>query len=109
MNELETAARYAVDLLVVVFNNSTLGFQRHWEEHALGSYRDCDFLDVDYSEVARALKCRGERVRDPAELQPAIQRGLAIRGPYLIDAVIDPEAAAPIMGFNKPIGAGASH
>lgn len=109
MNELETAARYAVDLLIVVFNNSTLGFQRHWEEHALGSYRDCDFLDVDYSEVARALKCRGERVRDPAHLQAAIQRGLAIRGPYLIDAVIDPEASAPIMGFNKPIAADASH
>jgi len=109
MNELETAARYAVDLLVVVFNNGTLGFQRHWEEKAMGKYMDCDFLDVDYSEVARALKCRGERVRDPADLAAAIGRGLAYAGPYVIDAVIDPEAAAPVMGFDKPITADASH
>lgn len=109
MNELETAARYGVDLLVVVLNNSTLGFQRHWEEKAMGKYLDCDFLDVDYGEVARALKCRGERVRDPAGLQAAIDRGLAYAGPYVIDAVIDPEAAAPIMGFDKPIAADASH
>lgn len=109
INELETAARYRVDLLVVVFNNATLGFQRHWEEKALGRYLDCDFLDVDYSEVARALKAAGERVRDPAQLAAAIARGRAHSGPYVIDAVIDPEAAAPIVGFDKPIAAGAAH
>lgn len=109
MNELETAARYGVDLLIVVFNNATLGFQRHWEEKAMGRYLDCDFLDVDYSEVARALKCRGERISDPADLATAIARGLAYRGPYLIDAVIDPEAAAPIVGFGRPIAADAAH
>ena len=109
MNELETAARYGVKVLVVVFNNSTLGFQRHWEELAMGSYVECDFLEVDYSEVARALKCSGESVTDPADLVAALGRGLACPGPYVINAVIDPEAAAPIMGFDKPIPADATH
>src|SRR5690606_15386766 len=90
MNELETAARYGVKVLTVVFNNSTLAFQRHWEQLAMGSYLDCDFLEVDYSEVARALKCRGESVTDPADLAAALRRGLACDGPYLINAVIDP-------------------
>lgn len=109
MNELETAARYGVRVLTVVFNNSTLGFQRHWEQLAMGSYLECDFLEVDYSEVARALKCRGESVTDPADLAAALARGLACDGPYLINAVIDPEAAAPIMGFDKPLPADAAH
>lgn len=109
MNELETAARYGVKVLVVVFNNSTLGFQRHWEELAMGSYIECDFMEVDYSEVARALKCSGESVTDPANLAGALARGLACPGPYVINAVIDPEAAAPIMGFDKPIPADATH
>jgi acetolactate synthase-1/2/3 large subunit len=109
MNELETAARYGVDLLVVVFNNSTLGFQRHWEELAMGRYLECDYLDVDYSEVARALKCGGESVDNPDDLSAAIQRGLGYAGPYLINAVVDPEAAAPIVGFDKPVPQGASH
>ncbi|MDA1309775.1 MAG: thiamine pyrophosphate-dependent enzyme [Proteobacteria bacterium] len=109
MNELETAARNAVDLLVVVFNNSALAFQRHWEELAMGEYLHCDFLDVDYSEVARALKCGGENVTDPKDLEEAIARGLAYAGPYLLNVVVDPEAAAPIVGFDKPVPAGASH
>ena len=109
MNELETAARYNVDLLIVIFNNSTLAFQRHWEELAMGKYMDCDFLDVDYSAVARALHCGGEQITDPAELAAALGRGLAYDGPYLINAVIDPEAAAPIMGFDKPVRLGETH
>lgn len=109
LGELETAARYGIDILVIVLNNSTLAFQRHWEELAMGRYLECDFLDVDYSAVARALKCGGESVDDPADLAAAIERGRAYGGPYVINAVIDPEAAAPIIGFDKPIPAGAGH
>jgi acetolactate synthase-1/2/3 large subunit len=109
MNELETAARYQIDLLVIVFNNSTLAFQRHWEEVAKGSYRECNFLDVDYSEVARALRCGGERVHDVADLPAAIARGQAFAGPYLIDAVVDPEAAGPVIGMERPLAQDAAH
>lgn len=109
LGELETAARYNVDLLVIVFNNSTLAFQRHYEELVMGSYLECDYLDVDYSEVARALKCGGESVDDPGEMEAAIQRGLAYAGPYLINAVVDPEATAPIVGFDKPLPGDATH
>ena len=109
MNELETAARYGVNLLIVVFNNGTLGFQRHWEEKVMGRYLECDYLDIDHSEVARALKCGGERVKQPDELAVAIDRGLAYDGPYLIDAVVDPDATGPIVGFERPVAAGAAH
>jgi acetolactate synthase-1/2/3 large subunit len=109
MNELETAARYSVNILVVIFNNGTLGFQRHWEEVMMGCYRDCDFLDIDYSEVARALKCGGERANHVSELPSAMARGMAYDGPYLIDAVVDPEAAAPVMGMERPLATDAAH
>jgi acetolactate synthase-1/2/3 large subunit len=97
MNELETAARYRAKVVTVVFNNATLAFQKHYEEKLFGSAIECDLLDVDYSEVARALKCAGERVTDPNEIAPALARGLASDRPYLIDVVIDPNARAPIV------------
>ncbi|MBF9235310.1 thiamine pyrophosphate-binding protein [Microvirga alba] len=100
-NELETAARYGVEVLVVVFNNGTLGFQRHWEQKVMGRYLECDFLDIDYAEVGRALKCRGERVADPEAIGAALKRGLSAGGPYVIDVVIDPDATAPIVGFER--------
>lgn len=109
MNELETAARIQVPLVVVVLNNATLGFQRHWELKVMGSYRECDFLDVDFSQVARALKCQGERVTDPGEIPAALKRGLEANGPYVIDAVIDPQAMAPIVGFETVLAPDAAH
>ena len=57
----------------------------------------------------RALKAAGEHVVDPGQLAAAIARGRAHVGPYVIDAVIDLEAAAPIAGFDRPIAAGAAH
>jgi len=99
MAELETAKRHDINILVVVFNNGTLAFQRHYEERVMGSYRDCDFLDVDYSEVGRALKCDGERVVDPRDIAAALARGLAVPGPYVLDVVIDPESKAPVISL----------
>lgn len=109
LNELETAARYGIEVLTVVFNNGTLGFQRHWEQKVMGSYLECDFLDIDYSQVARALKCDGERVTAPEEIGASLKRGLAYKGPYLIDVVIDPNATAPIVGFEAILATDALH
>lgn len=98
-NELETAARYRVPIVVIVFNNGTLAFQRHYEQKLFGTYRECDFLDIDFSEVGRSLKCKGERITDPALLGEAIDRALAGNEPYVLDVVIDPDAMAPIIGM----------
>jgi acetolactate synthase-1/2/3 large subunit len=102
MNELETAARYRAKVITVVFNNGTLAFQKHYEEKLFGFAIECDLLDVDYSEVARALECGGERVADPGAIGPALERALAADGPYLVDVVIDPRAKAPIVSLESP-------
>lgn len=109
MGELETAARYGIRLLTVVLDNATLGFQRHYEEKAFGSYRECDFRDVDFAAVARTLGCGGERVTEPGELAAALARGLAHDGPYLVDAVITPEVAAPVPGFEREFDLSLGH
>lgn len=108
-NELETAARYGVEVQVVVFNNGTLGFQRHWEQKVMGRYLECDFLDIDFAELGRALKCGGERITDPAEIAAGLARGQAAQGPYVLDVVIDPDATAPIVGFESLLAADAVH
>lgn len=108
-NELETAARYQVPVVVVVFNNATLGFQRHFEEKVYGSYRECDLLDVDHAALARTLHCQGERVTNPADIGPALDRALAANRTYVIDVVIDPAAMAPIYGLEREEPALQSH
>ena len=101
IGELETAARYGIKVVTVVLNNATLGFQRHWEEKALGSYRECDFLDIDFGTVARAMGCGGERVTQPDDLAGALARAIGAPGPYLVDVSVSPEVAAPVTGFER--------
>lgn len=51
---------------------------------------DLDKPFVDYVGLARSLGVPGERVEKTAEVGPAVGRGLASGGPYLIDVRIDP-------------------
>ena len=51
---------------------------------------DLDKPFVDYVGLSRSLGVPGERVEKAAEVGPAIGRGLASGGPYLIDVRIDP-------------------
>jgi acetolactate synthase-1/2/3 large subunit len=101
INEIETAARYCIPVLTVVLNNGTLGFQRHYEEQAFGTYRECDFLDINFSAVAQSLGAAGERVTNPADLAAALARGLTHEKPYVVDVVITPDVAAPVPGFER--------
>ena len=44
---------------------------------------------VDYVGLARSLGVPGEHIEKPSEVGPALGRGLASGGPYLIDVKID--------------------
>jgi acetolactate synthase-1/2/3 large subunit len=101
MNELETAARYNVKIITVVFNNSILGFQKHWEKMTFGKTVECDLSNVDYSRVAEALGCLGERVEDPNSLKGAFEEADHADRPYVIDVVIDPNSIPPAILFNE--------
>jgi acetolactate synthase-1/2/3 large subunit len=106
MNELETAARYNTKVITIVLNNSTYGFQKHYEELELGRSIECDLSEVDYSEVARALRCQGERVQEPREIKGALERAIGANAPYVLDIVIDANAIPPIAMFdNLNVGA----
>jgi acetolactate synthase-1/2/3 large subunit len=100
MNELETASRYNIKIIEVIFNNAAFGFQKYYEELLFGRSVETDLQDIDYGEVARALKCQGERVTDHTGLKKALQRAKEAQGPYLIDVVIDPSALPPISWFD---------
>lgn len=101
MNELETAARYNIKVITLVFNNGVLGFQKHYEELIFGKSTECQLLDINYAQVAVALGCKGERVNSPEEINNALERALAAETSYVLDIVIDPNAIAPLTMFDN--------
>ena len=66
-------------------------------------------LHLRHAAVARAMQCAGERVTQPLDLPGALARALAAPGPYLIDAVVSAEVAAPVTGFERGMDLGMGH
>jgi acetolactate synthase I/II/III large subunit len=96
--ELETAARYGINLVVVVNNNSALNQEIPHFDRAYGGDPDergremWGFSKVDFARVAESLGCLGIRVEKPAEMARALEQALAAQRPVVIDAVTDHRA-----------------
>ncbi|WP_036260909.1 thiamine pyrophosphate-binding protein [Methylocapsa aurea] len=95
--EVSTAARYGLPVIFVVLNNAALG--NVWlRAHAQGPVPDelTRLPDHDWAAFAAALGCRGETVRQPADLAGAFARALAGPGPCLIDIKTDKAFTTPV-------------
>jgi thiamine pyrophosphate-dependent acetolactate synthase large subunit-like protein len=94
LGELETAARYRVPMLVVIYNDAAYGAEVH---HFGPMGRPVDaarFPDTDFAALARAAGAEGITVRDQGNLAP-VQDWLERReGPLVIDAKVNPEVRA---------------
>ncbi len=52
-------------------------------------YIGVDFYDVRYDQIAQAMGGYGERVEDPKEITPALQRAVASGQPAVLDVLVD--------------------
>ena len=71
--DFETAVRCRIPIITVVSNNYTMAIETDKIIHAQEAYGARD-LGGNYSDLARSLGGRAERVEDPEEVGPALQR-----------------------------------
>jgi acetolactate synthase-1/2/3 large subunit len=92
-NELATAVQENLDINIAVVNNGYLGMVRQWQDlfHAK-NYSEVRIGGPSFEKLAEAHGITGITVRTDDEIRPAIERARSIRGPVLIDFVIEPEA-----------------
>lgn len=91
--ELATAAQERLDINVAVINNGYLGMVRQWQD----LFHDRNYSEVrisapDFVKLAESFGVIGIRVTKDDEIMPAIERARSIKGPVVIDFVIEPEA-----------------
>ena len=91
MAEFATAVKYQLPIKVVVLKNNTLG-QIKWEQMVfLGNPEyGCELQPIDFAAFARACGGHGFTIDDPATCGEILDEALAVRGPTLIEAVVDP-------------------
>jgi acetolactate synthase-1/2/3 large subunit len=99
--ELETAARYHINAVVLVNNNFSLNQDERPFRVAYGGQQEEGFemwqfsRETDFAKLAASLGCVGMVVEQPAKLQPAIERALGADRPVLLDVRTDITAMAP--------------
>ena len=100
--DLETAQRFAAPFLAVVGNNSAMNQIRFGQITKYGENRGDignKLGDVEFGKFGEMLGGYGEEVRDPNELQPALQRAreaIARTGKCaVVNVWIDPNEFAP--------------
>jgi acetolactate synthase-1/2/3 large subunit len=98
--ELATAVMASLPTVVLVFNNGGWGAIANLQHRLFGEEREINTkfrlrtgerYYPDIAGIAKALGCHAERVEDPADLAAAVERGLAVDGPAVIEAMSEPE------------------
>ncbi|HYJ13653.1 MAG TPA: thiamine pyrophosphate-dependent enzyme, partial [Thermomicrobiales bacterium] len=92
-SELATAVQEKLDINIAIINNGFLGMVRQWQN--LFHNRNYSVVAIsapDFVKLAEAYGATGIRVSKTDEIIPAIQRARSIRGPVLVEFIIEPEA-----------------
>ena len=91
LNELATAVRYNVPIVVIIMNNGVLGMVRQWQTLFYDKHYSNSVLQrkTDFTALSKAFGADGEAVTTPDELNNALTRAFKSEGPYVIDCKID--------------------
>lgn len=87
--ELETAVRLKQNIIHLVWNDGSYNMVEFQEEMKYNRSSGVHFGPVDFVKYAEAFGAKGLRATAKAELEAAIQEGLATEGPVIIDIPID--------------------
>lgn len=91
MGEMLTAVKYKLPIKVIIVKNNVLG-QIKWEQIVfLGNPEyGVELQPADFAGWARAAGAEGFCVERPDEIEDVMRRFLAVPGPAVLEAVVDP-------------------
>ena len=102
IGEVETAARWGINTVTLVNNNSSGNQSKRRFDRVYGgkqteeALRLWHFTDVNFAKIAENMGAVGIRVEKPSELQGALQQAFEAKRPVIIDVTTDIDALAPL-------------
>ena len=87
--EIETAVRLGLDLVVLILNDSAYGMIQ-WKQQAMGLKNyGLEFDNPDFVKYAESYGATGHRLENTEALIPLLKQCLDAKGVHLIDAPVD--------------------
>ena len=105
-NELVTAAKNDLPIIVIILNNNSLGMVRQWQNFFYeGRYSSTTLnRSTDFVKLSEAFGGKGYRVYEKEELLPVLKKALEYKGPVVIDYVIhNDKKVFPMVAPGAPI------
>lgn len=108
--ELATVHDYDLPVIAIVLENRTLGMVYQWqsllynERHSQTKFKN----SPDFVKLAESFGINAERITKPGETRDALSKAIKDNESIVLDIVIDPEEALPMLppgaGINEMIG-----
>lgn len=102
-SEVNTAAQYDVDAVWVVLNDARYNMIEQGMRAIGRTPRETCFPRADFASIAVGMGGGGVSVAREADVDAALLRALAARGPFVVDVSIDPDELAPAGGRNASL------
>jgi acetolactate synthase-1/2/3 large subunit len=91
--ELDTAVRHRLNVIWVISNNA--GWTAARKDYRAGQHLGAR----PYDEMAAGLGCHAEKVEDPEQIRPALERAKKSGRPALLNVITDPNIGATTARF----------
>jgi acetolactate synthase-1/2/3 large subunit len=92
IQELGTLMQEQPAVKIVVMNNSFLGMVRQWQELFFDKrYSGTELKNPNFVKICEGYSIPAERVSAREQLEKAVDRMLASRGPYLLEVTVENE------------------
>ncbi|MBN2646337.1 MAG: acetolactate synthase large subunit [Thiotrichales bacterium] len=89
VQELETAVRLKLALIVLIWNDASYGLIRWKQQNQFGRESHIDFTNPDFLKLADAFGAKGYRIESAAQLLPTLQQAIRDQCVVLIDCPVD--------------------
>ena len=96
VQELATAVKYNLSLVVILFNDNCYGGIRWLQNERYGRSGEVDLVNPDFQLLARAFGANGIRVNSLSDLPAVLRSALAAEGPTVLEVPVTEELSYDI-------------
>lgn len=96
VQELATIAELELPILICLINNKSLGIIRQWQELYYDGSFQVKLENPDFVKLANAYHIKAKIVDSPDDVKDAVQDGLKLNKPVLIEIIVDDNEDIPL-------------
>ncbi|MBC1236485.1 ScyA-related TPP-binding enzyme [Nostoc sp. 2RC] len=102
-SEVNTAVKYQVPAVWIVLNDGRYNICQQGMAYLGFNDADASIPQADFVKIAQGMGAEGIRVESESDVQAALEKAIAAKGPFVVDVIIDPNQIPPSESRNQSL------